>query len=488
MRTHFGFRSALATAALGCVIATVTGPGAASAGTVPPGDGLARRLERTVTGPAAFEHLVALQRIADRNGGVRATGTPGFAASADYVVARLTAAGYRVRRQPVPYEDYHVDAETARVLAPTSRDLRVMVMRWSPTTPAGGVETPLVVTPTERNGTPDPTPGCEPGDYSGLPVKGATVLTVRASCGYAHQQQVIADLGGRAMLLYLDTPSPGNIWRLHGFDPADYRIPVASISQRQARQLAADAAERPVRLRLDLRGHRVTGTTVNLFAETRGGRADRVVMAGAHLDSVSEGPGINDNGSSVAAILETALRLAPYQNRVVNKVSFAWWGAEELIDVGSRHYVAGLTSQQRRAIALYLNFEVLASPNFARFIMDRGGPPGSEAVARVLEHAFTDRGLPYESVDIAAIGSDHEPFATAGIPVAGMDGGTLGVKTEVEAARYGGSAGRLYDHCYHQACDPLGSINRRAFNENVPRIARTVGRFAMNAGDVEAKR
>jgi len=476
----------VAATAVFSALATVSGP--VSAAPVPPDGRLAQRLERTVTGRAAFAHLAALQRIADRDGGVRATGTPGFTASADYVAARLTAAGYRVRRQPVPYSDFHVDAETARERTPTARDLRVMAMSGTPTTPAGGIDAPLVVTPTERDGTPDPTPGCEPEDYAGLPVTGAIVLAVRASCGYTHQQQVIASLGGRAMLVYLDTPSPENIWRLHAFTPSDFHIPVASISQSQAGRLAADAANSPVQIRLDLRGHQVTGTTVNLFAETRGGRADRVVMAGGHLDSVSEGPGINDNGSSAAAILQTALRLAPYQDTVVNKVRFAWWGAEELIDVGSDHYVAGLTDSQRRAIAVYLNFEMLGSPNFGRFIMDSGGPPGSTAAARVLEQAFTARGLPYTSEDITGIGSDHEPFAAAGIPVTGMDTGALGVKTAAEASVYGGTAGRLYDHCYHQSCDRLSNINRRAFDENVPRIARTIGRFAMNADDVEAQR
>jgi hypothetical protein len=482
--------STLAAALVACLFVASAATAPRSSGGNGGGLWLAKRLARTTTGASAYVDLHAFQQIANRNGGTRAPGTPGDLASARYVTDRLSAAGYRVVRQAVPYTDFQFDAEQAQEVAPTPRNIRVMMMYYSPVTPAGGFTAPLVVTPTD---TPDP--GCSAADYAGLPVSGSIVLVPHSSCGYTAEEKIIASLGARAMILYIIVPSPRDIWRLEVFSPGDFTIPGATVSEQQAELLAADAASHPVRLHLELRGHAVSKTTENIFAETRGGRADRVVMAGAHLDSVREGPGINDNASSAAALLETAISLAPYQDRVRNKVRFAWWGAEELVDIGSTYYVSHLTAAQRADIALYIDFELIASPNFARFIYDGGaqaggtpGPPGSGAVENVIEGYFKRAHLPYEPQDITAIGSDHEPFMAAGIPVGGMYLGTLGVKTPAEAAIFGGQAGQMYDHCYHQACDTIRNINRTALDQNVPAIAFMVGRFALNVSDVEAQR
>jgi Peptidase family M28/PA domain len=479
----------LAAALAACLLA------ASAAAAAPPGGGigglwLAKRLARTTTGPSAFADLRAFQRIADRSGGTRAPGTPGDLASARYVARRLSAAGYQVERQTVPYTDFQLDAEQAQEVTPTPRNIRVLMMYYSPSTPTGGFTAPLVVTPANT-----PTAGCSASDYAGLPVRGSIVLAPHSTCGYTAEEKVIASLGGLAMILYFVVPSPEDIWRLQVFSPGDFTIPGGTVSEQTADLLAADAASHPVLLHLEMRGHDVRKTTENIFAQTRGGRADRVVMAGAHLDSVREGPGINDNASSAAALLETAISLAPYQDRVRNMVRFAWWGAEELVDIGSTYYVSHLTAAQQGDIALYIDFELIASPNFARFVYDGGaqaggtpGPAGSGAVENVIEGYFNRAHLPYEPQDITAIGSDHEPFMAAGIPVGGMYLGTLGVKTPAEAAIFGGQAGQMYDHCYHQACDTIMNINRTAFDQNVPAIAFTVGRFAIDVSDVEAQR
>ena len=105
-----------------------------------------------------------------------------------------------------------------------------------------------------------------------------------------------------------------------------------------------------------------------MLAETSSGRADNVVMVGAHLDSVSRGPGINDNGSGSAAILEVAEAMRKV--KPTNKVRFAWWGAEESGLVGSTNYVNGLSPAEQDKIALYLNFDMIGSPNFGRFVYD----------------------------------------------------------------------------------------------------------------------
>ncbi len=444
---------------------------------------LADHLARTTSGHAALADLRDFQRIADENGGQRSTATPGFRASARYVTDRLTAAGYRVTSQTVPYRQFVFDAESGRETAPRTRTIRTLMMDGSPVTPKGGFTAPLVFAPIKADGMS----GCTAADYSGLPVSGAIVVTPRSPCGYTNQQKVIAGLGGRAMLLYLQEPDPANIYRLHVFTPSDFTIPSANISPEQAGLLGADAARHPVTFHLELRGHLADKTTVNLFAETRGGSASHVVMAGAHLDSVLEGPGVNDNASSVAALMETAKRLAPFQDRVRNKVRFAFWGAEELVDVGSDYYVAHLSPAEAADIALYENFELLASPNYARFLIDGNVPqaPGSATVTKVFEQYLTRTGLPYKTEPVTGVGSDQAPFVTAGIAVGGMDMGTIGLKTPEEAALFGGQAGQQYDHCYHQACDRVANLNRRVLDENVPAIAWTIGRFALNTSDVE---
>ena len=78
-------------------------------------------------------------------------------------------------------------------------------------------------------------------------------------------------------------------------------------------------------------------TAWNVHRRDRSGNDDNVVMAGAHLDSVQDGPGINDNGTGSAALLETAIQMAKVKPN--NTVRFAWWGAEESGLLGSEHYV-----------------------------------------------------------------------------------------------------------------------------------------------------
>lgn len=467
------------------VVAAVAITGSLTAVTSAPRDDfwLADHLAKTTSGQKALADLRVFERIADQNGGQRATATPGFDASARYVTEQLTAAGYKVQSQTVPYRQFVFDAESGQETAPRDRMIRTLMMDGSPVTPEGGFTAPLVFAPVKADGTS----GCTAADYHGLAVSGAIVLTPRSSCGYTNQQKVIAGLGGRAMLLYLPEPDPENIYRLHVFTPADFTIPSATISPEQAGQLTADAAQHPVTFHLELRGHFADKKTVNLFAETRGGSPDHIVMAGAHLDSVPEGPGINDNVSSVAALMETARQLAPFQNRVRDKVRFAFWGAEEQVDVGSDYYVEHLSYADKTAIDLYENFELIASPNFARFLIDGTSPaaPGSATVTKVFEQYFTRTGLPFKTEPVTGVGSDQDPFVTAGIAVGGMDMGTIGLKTPEEAEIFGGQAGQQYDHCYHQTCDRVADLSRQALDENVPAIAWTIGRFALDTSDVK---
>ena len=130
-------------------------------------------------------------------------------------------------------------------------------------------------------------------------------------------------------------------------------------------------------------------------------------MLGAHLDSVAAGPGINDNGSGTAALLEIAEQLAKKRVRLTNQVAFAFWGAEENGLVGSTYFVEHLSPAQKARVMANLNFDMLASPNFVRFVRDGdlsdtadpgegvfapAARPGSAAIEAVFARYFARSG------------------------------------------------------------------------------------------------
>ena len=231
-------------------------------------------------------------------------------------------------------------------------------------------------------------------------------------------------------------------------------------------------------------------TTYNVVAETPTGNDANVVMAGAHLDSVNAGPGINDNGSGSAALLEVAEQLAKV--KPVNTVRFAWWGAEESTLVGSSRYVAGLTDEERSRIALYLNFDMVGSPNPVFFVYDGDdsdaagagpGPSGSDRIEKTFEAFYAQRQVPFKGTDFSGR-SDYGPFIAAGIPSGGLFTGAEAAKTAEEAAIWGGTAGQAYDPCYHQACDTVSNVDLHALDVNSDAMGFAILQYAMNTSDV----
>jgi Zn-dependent M28 family amino/carboxypeptidase len=222
--------------------------------------------------------------------------------------------------------------------------------------------------------------------------------------------------------------------------------------------------------------------TENVIAELPGKTSDNVVMAGAHLDSVPEGPGINDNGSGSAALIEVAEDLAGAE--LPNTVRFAWWGAEELGLLGSTHYVTSLTPEQREDVALYLNFDMVGSPNFARFTYDGDQstfpapagvpvPAGSDQIEYVFEDFYEQQGLFYEGTEFNGR-SDYQAFIGAGIPSGGLFTGAEQLKQEYQVPAYGGAAGVAYDVNYHQAGDDIANLDPGVLDQNSDAIAYAV--------------
>ncbi|MEH0546169.1 M28 family metallopeptidase [Streptomyces sp. B21-105] len=210
-------------------------------------------------------------------------------------------------------------------------------------------------------------------------------------------------------------------------------------------------------------------TGYNLIADWPGGDTGRVVMAGSHLDSVTAGAGINDNGSGSAAVLELALTVARTGYQPTKHLRFAWWGAEELGMVGSRYYVNNLSSANRARISGYLNFDMIGSPNPGYFVYD-----DDPTIEKTFKDYFTGIGVPTEIETEGDGRSDHAPFKNAGVPVGGLFSGADYRKTAAQAAKWGGTSGRAFDRCYHSSCDTTANIDDTALDRNADAAAYAV--------------
>ncbi|MFI7056471.1 M28 family peptidase [Streptosporangium canum] len=212
-------------------------------------------------------------------------------------------------------------------------------------------------------------------------------------------------------------------------------------------------------------------THSNLIANWPAGPAGPTVMLGSHLDSVSAGPGINDNGSGSASLLEVALTLANRNPTLDKHVRFAWWGAEELGLRGSQYYVqnGGATG-----VEAYLNFDMTASPNPGYFVYD-----DSPAIEKIFKDYYATLNVPTEIETEGDGRSDHAPFKNAGVPVGGVFTGASSVKSSAQATKWGGSAGQAFDRCYHSACDTTSNINTTALDRNADAIANALWKLAV---------
>ncbi|MGW1979740.1 M28 family metallopeptidase [Streptomyces sp. NPDC001889] len=246
-----------------------------------------------------------------------------------------------------------------------------------------------------------------------------------------------------------------------------------------------------VKAKLDAAGFTTTlqtftsggATGYNLIADWPGGDANQILMAGAHLDSVTSGAGINDNATGSAGVLETALAVSRAQLQPTKHLRFAWWGAEELGLVGSRHYVNNLPAAERAKLTGYLNFDMIGSPNPGYFVYD-----DNVAIETVFKNYFSGLGVATEIETEGDGRSDHAPFKNVGIAVGGLFTGASRAKTAAQVQKWGGTAGQAFDRCYHSSCDNTSNVNDTALDRNSDAIAHaiwTLGTGASNPpGDV----
>ncbi|MFC8592685.1 M28 family metallopeptidase [Streptomyces atroolivaceus] len=240
-----------------------------------------------------------------------------------------------------------------------------------------------------------------------------------------------------------------------------------------------------VKAKLDAAGYTTTlqqftsggATGYNLIADWPGGDPNQVLMAGSHLDSVSSGAGINDNGSGSAAVLETALAVSRAQLAPDKHLRFAWWGAEELGLVGSKYYVNNLATAERSKLAGYLNFDMIGSPNAGYFVYD-----DDPVIEQTFKNYFAGLSVPTEIETEGDGRSDHAPFKSAGVPVGGLFTGASNTKSSAQAQKWGGTAGQSFDRCYHSSCDTTANINDTALDRNSDAVAHAV--WTLSAGTV----
>ncbi|MFE3068893.1 M28 family metallopeptidase [Streptomyces sp. NPDC059247] len=440
---------------------------------------LAKKLVSETTAKDAFKHLQKFQAIADSAGGHRAAGSLGYDASAAYVFTQLKKAGYNVSYQKFDFEYTETQAEKASVVSPAPRTLDVKAMTYTKSTPVGGITTGLVAVPVDADGTT----GCEPTDFATGTFTGKIALIKRGGCTFSVKQQNAAAAGAAAALIYNNTE--GALSGTLG-SAADGKIPTGGLTQAEGSQLAADLVNGPVTLKVEIRQLQQIRTTNNVLAETKGGNAANTVMLGSHLDSVTAGPGINDNGSGSAGLLQTALELAKSKDKVRNKVRFAWWSAEENGLLGSEHYVKNLTALDKNEIKLYLNFDMIASPNYGQFVYDGDnsdgvgagpGPEGSAQLEKGINDYLDKKGIPHSGTDFDGR-SDYGPFIEVGIPSGGTFTGAEGIKSAAQAAKFGGTAGVAFDVNYHAKGDDIKNVNMKAFAINIGVIANAVGTYA----------
>jgi Zn-dependent M28 family amino/carboxypeptidase len=432
------------------------------------------------------QHQAALQEIADDNGGNRFAGLAGHNASVDYAVDTFEAAGWNVSLQEFDYTAFRILGPSAlQQITPNAvtyvEDVDFGVIDQSD---PGDVTAPVTAVDLQLGLGNTATSGCETADFAGFPA-GNIALLQRGVCTFELKAENAAAAGAVGIVIF----NQGNTPDRTGIPPVTLTanntsgIPVLGTTYDLGATLAG-LVPAGLTMRVFANTERMVLPTANVIAERTGTNDDNVVMAGAHLDSVIDGPGINDNGSGSAALLEVAQQLAHV--KLQNTVRIALWTAEESGLVGSTNYVASLSDEELERIALYLNFDMIGSPNYIFMTQDADQssfeapvdvPDGSVAIEDLFESFYTLKDEPYD--DAAFDGrSDYQAFILSDIPAGGLFTGAEVPKTAEQQAIWGGTVGAQFDPCYHQACDTFANNNNHALDVNSDNIAFSLLTYA----------
>lgn len=432
-----------------------------------------------------MEHLEEFQAIAEANGGNRADQTPGYQASVDYVVEVLEGAGWSA--EVVPFEYSVRTTRGVQQLTPTQATHSTGSITMS-----GGGQVTGAVIPVDLwlDDRVNSTSGCEESDFAGLDFSGPAdiALIQRGSCTFEIKASNAEAAGAEAVIL-MNTGTPGNTGVLANVTlNRQFDMPVVGVSFAAGQALSAPGSTATMFVEHEY------ATSHNVIGELAGKTGGNVVMAGAHLDSVRAGSGINDNGTGSAALLEIAQQMT--KSRPHNTVRFAWWGAEELGLLGSTQWVAQRTQAELDEIALYLNFDMIGSPNYFFGVYDANEssyaapvevPAGSEHIESTFESFYTLKGEPYDDTEFSGR-SDYQAFINNGIPSGGLFTGAEVRKNAAQQEIWGGTAGASFDPCYHRACDDLANLDLHALDVNSDAVAFAVFTYAASTEGVNGVR
>ena len=467
-------RTCLAVCAAAVAVLALT-----AAAVAKPPDVNSERLRRAVTVDGIVEHQRALQTIANMNGGTRHTETPGYTASVAYVRDTMRKAGLNVRVTQFNMPEWQETAPpilqqltpTAKTYTPgTAADddspaVDYITFEFSPT--KGVASAPVV--PTNDIVIPSPaansnTSGCEAADFPAT-TSGAVSLIQRGTCPFVQKLANAQTVGAVGVILFNEGDSPGRMNAGFRSGPTDLNIPAVFSSFAVGNELytAFHAGQNPT-VRLQTNGVNVDRFFPQVIAETKRGDPNHVVLAGAHLDSVPAGPGINDDGSGTSWQLELAEQIVKQGTPPRHKIRFMWFGGEEDGLVGSQYYAANLSQAEVNKIDVMIDTDMIASPNYVRLVYDGNGdelgpagPAGSGTVEEVFKRYFRERGM--ATLPQAFDGrSDYVGFINRGIPAGGIFAGAEVPKTPEQVAVFGGVAGEQYDPCYHEACDNIDTV------------------------------
>jgi Zn-dependent M28 family amino/carboxypeptidase len=437
------------------------------------------RLERMVTVDGIVEHQRALQGIANMTGGTRHTETPGYAASVDYVRETMKRAGLNVKVVQFNMPEWQETAPPVlQQLSPTAKtytpgtaadddspSVDYITFEFSPTKNVPSAP----VVPTNDIVIPSPaansnTSGCEAADFPAA-TSGAISLIQRGTCPFVQKLANAQTAGAVGVILFNEGDSAGRTNAGFRSGPTDLAIPAVFSSFGVGKELydAFQAGQNPT-VHLQTNGVNVDRFFPQVIAETKQGDPNHIVLAGAHLDSVTAGPGINDDGSGTAWQLELAEQIARHGTPPRNKIRFMWFGGEEDGLVGSQYYAANLSQAEVNKIDVMIDTDMIASPNYVRLVYDgdgselgSAGPAGSGTVEAIFKRYFQQRGM--ATLPQAFDGrSDYVGFINRGIPAGGIFAGAEVHKTPEQVAVFGGVAGEQFDPCYHEACDNIDTV------------------------------
>ena len=407
------------------------------------------KLVRSISSQNLREDIEAFAAIADEHGN-RAAGTPGYKASLDYAVTELEEAGYDVELQEFEITYTETLRDDLTQTGPQQRELAHTVFTNSP---SAHVKDAALAAP-DGDAT-----GCAESDWGGADLTGQVALVARGDCSFGEKSAIAGAAGAEAVVIYNN--EAGELNGTLG-EASDTHVGTVGVTAELGEDLLAQVRDGGANVTLDLEQLVEQRPTWNVLAETRTGSEDDVVMLGAHLDGVPEGPGIHDNASGVAATLEVA-RQAAKANKGESKVRFALWGAEEIGLLGSEHYVSQLSDAEREAITLYTNLDMVAPLDHQNTL---GALTADWSIgAEELLGEQLDRDGHAHQPEGSNGRSDYAPFVDASVPSTGLLS--------------------IHDDNYHTPEDDIDNVSITTLTHSARAVAHLIGTLQQDADALE---